>query len=85
LLSPPSSILSSAYPDQAGLELGDHGQPLKSSRPTGSVGSWTDQPRLSFTFRLVGLSRATTRADKAVGQRTVGQPPISIELFMFAP
>ena len=33
---------------------------LKSSQPTGSVGSWIDPPGLSFTFRLVGSSRATT-------------------------
>jgi hypothetical protein len=59
---------------------------LKSSRPTGSVGSWTDPPGLSFAFRLVGSSHATTSGrDKAVGPRTIGQPPTSIELFTFAP
>ena len=49
------------------------------------VGSWTDPPRLSFTFRLVRVVPQHHRADKAVGPRTIGQPPISIELFMFAP
>jgi uncharacterized protein len=37
---------------------------LKSSRPTGSVGSWTDPLILSFTFRLVGSSRATTSSQQ---------------------
>jgi hypothetical protein len=58
---------------------------LNSSRPTGSVGSWTDPPRLSFTFPLVGSSPQQHRADRAVGPQTIGQPSISIELFMFAP
>jgi len=31
-------------PDQACLELGNHGQHVNSSRPTGSVGSYTDPP-----------------------------------------
>src|SRR5829696_619862 len=32
---------------------------LNSNRPTGSVGSWTEPPTLSFTFRFVSMSRAS--------------------------
>jgi len=45
--------LAGAHLDEVGLELA---RTLNSSRPTGSVGSWTDPPRLSFTCRPVSSS-----------------------------
>jgi len=38
--------------DQVGFELGDHGEDVEQHRPTGSVGSCTDPPGLSFDMAV---------------------------------
>ena len=50
---------------EIGFELGEHGRTLKSSRPTGSVGSCTEPPRFRRTRRRVRSSTIVA----LVGQR----------------
>jgi hypothetical protein len=45
--------LPDPHPDQVGFDSATMASTLNSSRPTGSVGSWIEPPRLSFTLRLV--------------------------------
>src|ERR1035437_2483261 len=48
--------LSCAQPNQLGLETRRPSRTLNSSRPTGSVGSYTDPPRLNRTWPAVSSS-----------------------------
>jgi len=64
---------SSARANQVRLKLGDHGQYAEqqpTDRPTGSVGSCTEVPSESFTWRLV--------SSWAIA-RVLGRPPEPIE------
>ena len=48
---------------------------LNSSRPTGSVGSWTEPPMLSWTSRLVRSSRISRASGSDRARRTLAIGP----------
>jgi hypothetical protein len=61
---------SGAQSDQVGFELGHHRQHVEQQSSDGSVGSWIEPPRLSFTLDLVSSSNMSRASGSDLASRS---------------